>query len=76
MRYITLEDVKIFEEEEQLAKKAREAREAWLSEVERSYNGEIKYEDTKTSFDRYIEAHNKWRKFFDENHGILLAQTK
>lgn len=74
MRYITENDLKIFEEEEHLDKKVREASEAWLKEVKRSYKGEIKYENTRPLFDRYIDAQSEWKKYSDEHADILLAQ--
>ena len=72
MRYITENDLKIFEEEEQLDKDARAAKQVWLNEVKKSYNGEMKYDETKPSFDLYIEAHNKWKIFFESYDAIIM----
>lgn len=45
-------------------------------EVERLHQGLIKYEDSKPLFDTYLEAHNKWKEYFDTNVDVLLAQKK
>lgn len=76
MRYITPDDFKIFDQEEILDNRVKEAEQRWLKEVEKSHQGLIKYEDTRPLFDAYLEAHNKWKEYFDANAEILLAQKK
>lgn len=75
VRYITEEDLKIFHQERKLCDEMREAEKRWLDEVERSHQGEIEYNDTYPLFEKYLQLHKKWRKFFDDNADILLAQV-
>ncbi|HEX2549593.1 MAG TPA: hypothetical protein VHM20_07180 [Gammaproteobacteria bacterium] len=74
MRYITPDDFKIFDQEEILDNQVKEAEQRWLKEVEKSHKGLIEYEDTRPLFDVYLEAHNKWKEYFDKHAHILLAQ--
>lgn len=76
MRYITVEDLAIFREEERLNIEAMAAEKRWLKEVEESHKGLIKYEDTEPQFIKYLKAHNEWKEYFDANASILLAQKK
>lgn len=76
MRYITPEDIKIFDQEAILDGKVKEAEQRWLREVEKSHRGLLPYEDTAPLFREYLKAHNKWKAYFDENSNILLAQKK
>lgn len=75
MRYITPEELEIFEQSRDLEDKWREAEKNWLEEVKRTHAGEITYTSTKPAFDKYIKLFNKWKKFRDNNAEILFAQT-
>ncbi|CZI00855.1 TPA: hypothetical protein ACG4S2_001032 [Legionella pneumophila] len=74
VRFITEEDLEVFEQERELDDAAREAEQRWLEEVKKSHQGEIEYDDTYPLYEEYIKLHNKWCKFYDEHANILLGQ--
>jgi len=76
VRYIKPEDFKIFDQEKILDDKVKEAERLWLEEVKKAHQGLIKYDDTAPLFNKYLEAHNEWKQYFDQNVEILLAQRK
>ena len=76
MRYITPDDFKIFDKEEELDNRVKDAEKKWLAEVGRSHKGLIKYEETAPLFEEYLKAHNEWKEYFDNHADILLAQKK
>lgn len=75
VRYITSEDLEIFEQERKLDAAARDAEKKFDEAVEKSRQGEIKFEDIYPLFEECIKLRKEWRKYFDEHVNILLAQA-
>lgn len=76
MRYISEEDMPIFHEATRLREEAERLHVEWVSQVQKSYTGEISYNDTKPKFDEYLEAFNKWKQFQEQHAAILLAKIQ
>lgn len=70
---ISDEDMKIFQKAEGLEKAYKEAKKAWIKEVQ---SGRLKYVDTKPTFDNYVALHKEWQDFFFKNGAVLLAKRQ
>lgn len=75
MKLISEEDMETFKRERELDNKAREAKDAWLEQVEKSHRGEIEYEETRPLFDECIKLHDEWQKFCSENSEVLYFKA-
>lgn len=74
MRYVTKEDIKIFDESFKLREEMDRLHKEWLEQVKKHHRGEMSYKDTKPKYDEYIEAGDKWKKFNQENAEILMFE--
>lgn len=76
MTDISAEDMEIFDQATALDKAWRNSEQEWLTEVKKSEQGTILYEDTKPFFDKYITDQLKWKEFIDKHGHIFYAEKK
>lgn len=76
MRYITEKDLVVFDEYSRLLDDHIRLNKEWKELVQRHYNGEMSYEDTRPKFEESLEAFYRWEEFRKKNTAILLAQVQ